>query len=306
MNYKKLPNLDKIVIDSLEFFIKNTPPPQKIKKYKSALVVGSGNAYNTARALFHKQMTFISDESNFAQTIKNYRQEIKDGKIKEALIISASGEKDSIWETKLAKKYKLKTSLITCSPQSPAANLADQVLAFKKIPEPYTYNTSTYLGILLAFGTEKARTIKNFIKKVQVPKLKRNFRNYLAYSFILPDEFEAIVSMINIKKDELFGPHLSLRAFTFGEARHAKFVHPWKKELVISFGKNEYFGIKGSRWEIKLPAKTEASLVMALSYFLIGKIQETKPPYFKRHIAKFCQEGKRPYGQKGGFPIIVE
>jgi hypothetical protein len=43
--------------------------------------------------------------------------------------------------------------------------------------------------------------------------------------------------MLDIKRHELFGPKVSLRAFSFGEARHAKFVIRDKKELVISFGK---------------------------------------------------------------------
>jgi hypothetical protein len=45
---------------------------------------------------------------------------------------------------------------------------------------------------------------------------------------------------------------------------------------------------------------------MALSYYLIGKIQSSKTPYFKNNIAKFCLTGHLPYGQKKSFPIIVK
>ena len=76
------------------------------------------------------------------------------------VVISASGEKDAVWEVELAKKSGLKTVLITCSPDSSAAKMADQVFAYKKLPEPYTYNTSTYLGMILSATSEKAENIK--------------------------------------------------------------------------------------------------------------------------------------------------
>ena len=44
---------------------------------------------------------------------------------------------------------------------------------------------------------------------------------------------------------------------------------------------------------------------MALSYYLIGKIQESKPPYFKKNIAAFCHEGPKAYGSSKSFDIIV-
>jgi hypothetical protein len=144
--------------------------------------------------------------------------------------------------------------------------------------------------------------IEKFIKKLS---LKKDFKNYKAYSFILPDEFVNITPMLDIKRHELFGPNVSLRAFSFGDARHAKFVMPTEKELVISLGKNKYFGLPQHRYEIKMPKKYNAGLVMALTYYLVGKIQESKPPYYKKNIAKYCQEGPLAYGNKKAFDIIV-
>ena len=112
--------------------------------------------------------------------------------------------------------------------------------------------------------------------------------------------------MLNIKRHELFGPRLSLRAFSYSEARHAKFVIPGNKELVISFEKNKYFGKKENRWEIKLPANSDQALMMSVAYFLIGKIQKSKPPYFKKNIVQYCQEGPLAYGDKKPFPVIVK
>lgn len=298
-----LPNLNEVVLSSLDLFIKNKPPRLNMKRFMLPIVVGSGNAYNTGLALFGNRPAIIASESNFKQTLKNYQALIKNKQTVNAVIISASGEKDSVWETKLAKKDGLHSILLTCNGDSSAARIADEVIVYKKLSEPYTYNTSTYLGMLLSASNEKATDIKKFISKL---KLNKNLSEYRAYAFILPDEFAAIAPMLEIKGHELFGPYLSLRAFTFGEARHAKFVHPWNKELVFSLGKNEYFGFKENRVEIMLPKNAGIGLVMALTYYIVGLIQEIKPPYFKKDVAGFCTDfGYKAYGQKKPFDIIV-
>jgi len=302
MTQPKLPCLNETVLAALDFFVKNNPPHLNLKPFSLPIVVGSGNAYNTAQIIFSGQPAIIASESNFKTVLSGYKKLINNKTITQAIIISASGEKDSVWETKLAKKYKLKTVLLTCSSNSTAAKLADQVIAYRKLPEPYTYNVSTYLGLILSAGQEEARGIKEFIAKLKLPA---NFKKYTAYSFILPDEFAAVSPMLEIKRNELFGPYVSLRAFSFGEARHAKFVNNSEKELVISFGKNKYFGLKSNRWEIKIPRNAGNSFIMALSYFLVGKIQEQKTPYFKKNIASFCQEGPKAYGSNKPFDVIV-
>lgn len=302
MTYTNLPNLDEVVLAALDFFDKNKVATLNLKSFSFPIVVGSGNAYNTAQVIFAGQAAIIATESNFKQTLIKYKKLIKNKSVSEVIVISASGEKDSIWEIKLAKKNKLKTILITCSPESSAAKIADQVHVFKKLPEPYTYNTSTYLGIMIAAGKEEVSGIKEFIKKLKLV----NFKKFEAYSFILPDEFGAIAPMLEIKRNELFGPYVSLRAFSFGEARHAKFVNNHEKELVISFGENKYFGLEKNRWQIKLPKRAGNSFVMALSYYLIGKIQESKPAYFKKNVEKFCLDGPKAYGSNKPFSVIVK
>ncbi|MFA5023696.1 MAG: hypothetical protein WC523_01940 [Patescibacteria group bacterium] len=302
MNYHNLPNLDESVVRALDFFSKNKVPQFNYQDFSFPLVVGSGNAFNTAQIIFADRPAIISHESNFQKILIAYQKLIKNKTIKRAIIISASGEKDSIWETRLAKKSGLKTTLLTCNADSSAAKLADQVIVYKKLPEPYTYNVSTYLGIILSTSGEKAQNIKNNITKL---KLSKDLKKFTSYSFILPDEFAALAPMLEIKRNELFGPYVSLRAFSFGEARHAKFINNSDKELVISFGKNKYFGLKNNRWEINLPKSAGHAYVMALSYYLIGKIQGLKPAYFKKNIATFCKNGPRAYGQSKPFRVIV-
>jgi hypothetical protein len=303
MKSLNLPNLDEVVLKALDFFSKNKPPILHINRFKLPIVVGSGNAYNTALAIFGDRPAIVASESNFKQTLKNYQPLIKNKLMANAVIISASGEKDSVWEVTLAKKSHLHTILLTCGGNSSAAKIADEVIVYRKLPEPYTYNTSTYLGMMLSATGEQAAHIK---KQIAHLKLSHNFRDYRAFAFILPDEFAAIAPMLEIKGNELFGPFLSLRAFTFGEARHAKFVHPWNKELVISLGQNDYFGNIENRIVLKMPKEAGSALVMALTYYIVGLIQKTKPAYFKRNVAGFCTNyGYKAYGQKKPFDIIV-
>ncbi|MFA5644247.1 MAG: hypothetical protein WC928_01820 [Patescibacteria group bacterium] len=302
---KKIINLDEGVVRALEFFIQNKIPRLNLNNFDFPIVVGSGNAYNTAQILFSAYPAVIADESTFKKTIQNYKKLINKKTIKEVVVISASGEKDSIWEIKLAKKYKLKTTLLTCSPNSSASKMADKVFLFPKISEPYTYNISTYLGMILSATGENPKDIFNFIKKI---KINSGFKKYEAFSFILPDDFAFISPMIEIKRSELFGPKVSLRAFSLGQARHAKFVVRDKKELVISLGKekNLYFGDPRSRWSINLPDKVDFAFILCLTYYLVGKIQTSKPAYFKNNIEKYCQDyGPKAYGNKKKFDLIV-
>lgn len=302
MAISSLVNLDQTVLSALKHFIVQRPKTLKLNSFRQPLVVGSGNAYNTGLVIFSKQPAIITNESNFKDVLSGYKRSIKKGEIDQVVVISASGEKDSVWEIKLAKKYGLKTHLITCSPNSSAAKLTDKITVYDRLPEPYTYNVSTYLGMMIGASGERADKIINFLKKLKLP----HFQDYSAYSFILPDRFASIAPMLEIKRHELFGPHLSLRAFSEGEARHAKFVNVWDKELVISFGPNRYFGSPSSRQEISIPRWADNGFIMALSYYLIGHIQKIKPPYFQRNIERYCLEGPLAYGQKKPFPLIVE
>lgn len=305
MSQEKLINLDQGVINALEFFSKNEIPKLNLDKFNFPIVVGSGNAFNTGNILFSGRLAFFADESNFEKTLLSCRDLISKKIIKDVVVISASGEKDSVWEVKLAKKYKLKTTLLTCSPNSTASKLADSVIFYPKIAEPYTYNISTYLGMILSVSGENPKNILDFIKK---NKSKVNFKKYDSFSFIIPDEFITITPMLEIKKSELFGPKVSLRAFSFGHARHAKFVIRDKKELVVTLGaeKNLSFGDPQSRVQIALPKKVDFAFILCLTYYLVGQIQASKKPYFKNNIKNYCQDyGPKAYGGKKPFDIIV-
>lgn len=300
----EIPGLDTVVLETLDFFSRNRPPELDLSDYGFPFVVGSGNAYNTGAILFSGRSAVLADESTFRSLIDAYRPAIRQGLITQAMIISASGEKDSVWEIELAKEHGLGTTLLTCKPESSAARVADRVLAYRSIAEPYTYNTSTYLGMILSVTGEETSDIRDALEHLTLP---RGFDGYSAYSFVLPDSFSAICPMLEIKRDELFGPHLPLRAFPAGHARHAKFVIPSETELVIGIGTDTTcFGHPDHRWNIDISANAGFGFVLALTYFLTGKIQASKPPYFKEHIEAYCHDyGPKAYGKDAPFDTIV-
>lgn len=299
-----LPTIDEIVLQTLDFFIQTPPPTLDLSKYSMPFVVGSGNALQTGKILFSDKAAIFADESNFRSTVEAYKAAIEKGLITDTIIISASGEKDSVWEAELSKSLKLKTTLLTCKPQSSAAKIADTVVTYKSITEPYTYNTSTYLGMILSATHEDPSKMKDFITKLSV---STGFSSYESYAFVLADKYVNVGPMIIIKRDELFGPHLMIRASAEGHARHAKFVHPWENELVISMGfENKFFGNADNRWNIMLPEWASYGTVMAASYYLCGLIQRAKPDYFMQHIEAFCTDyGPKAYGKTQKFDVIV-
>lgn len=300
----KIKTLDQIMLEALEFFSVTKIKKLNTKSFKFPIVVGSGNAYHAGRIMFSREAAIFANETNLEEILLRYKETIKKMG-SEAVVISASGGKDSVWEIKALQKKKLKTSLITCNQDSAAAQVADKVYGYRKITEPYTYNTSTYLGMILSSTKENPKDILKTIKKIKLPK---NFNKYESYSFIIKDELSKICPMIIIKRDELFGPHLNIRAFSFGQARHAKFVNPSDKELVISIGEtNKVFGKDKHRWDIKLGKNNNYATVMALTYYIIGKIQESKPSYFKNNVENYCQDyGPKAYGKNHKpFEVIV-
>ncbi len=301
----EIKNLDKIVLEALDFFVKNPPSSFDISTYNLPFVVGSGNAYNTGTILFSQKAAIFADESNFRNVIDAYKKAVESRMITQAVVISASGGKDSVWELELAKQNGLQTTLLTTKSESDAAKIADKLFVFKSIAEPYTYNTSTYMGMIMAASRENPVVIKDYLLSLEFPE---NFSNYSAYSFVLPDKFMPICPMLEIKKSELFGPKLSLRAFSQGHARHAKFVIRDKGELVISIGqKNDYFGDTESRWDIFPTDDFNFAGIMALTYYIVGKIQASKPQYFKENIKNYVSDyGPKAYGETTKpFELIV-
>ncbi|MDO8656211.1 MAG: hypothetical protein Q7K45_03155, partial [Nanoarchaeota archaeon] len=257
-------NLDQCVLNALQLFKDQNLPSLKLPSFKRSLVVGSGNAAIVGKILFEDQDAVFADESTYLQklnTIKNI-----DG----CILISASGGKHAPIVAKELNKRKKKVILLTTNVNAPAREYVDEMVVFPKQSEPYTYNTSTYLGMILSKTKENPKIILKSIQKIKTPhKLKK----YDAFFLIVPPEFELIREMFLTKFDELFGSKVLGRVFTLEQAKHAKTIISSDKELFISFGwENKLFG--KNRWNVSLPQEADYGTLMAIGYYVIGQIQK--------------------------------
>ncbi len=282
---KTIPDLDVCVLGALELFQDKKLPEIKIPKGK-LIVVGSGNALATGKIIFRNYDAVFASESDYEEKLKHF-------KFSKGVVISASGGKHSPRIVKKLKSRKIKTFLITNTEDSPASKFADKTFVLPKQREPYTYNTSTYLSMILASEKENLESIYKHLQKVKVPSVKK----YNAFYLILPKEFDAVREMLVTKFDELFGPTILGRVYTTEETKHAKTVTPSNKELFISFGKrNNVFG--KNRLFVSLPKNCGFGGMIATAYYVIGKIQKQKEPYFKKNIVDYTKKSSKIFKEE--------
>jgi len=290
-----LPDLDECVLGALEFF-QDKEIPEIIIPYKKPLVVGSGNAEATGKILFEDIGAIFASESNFEDKLKNIKG------IDGVILVSASGNKHAPIIAKTVNKYKKHLTLLTNNYYAKAEKLLDHkhkydLFLFPHQREPYTYNTSTYMSMLLGKTKEKPKEIYDFILKstlnLELPKLKKYDKFYL----IIPPEFSGIKRMLEIKFIELFGRQIAHTIETSSYVRHATTIIP-SDELFISFGEeNKTFGLPKQRLFIPLPKNADYAAMMAVAYYIIGKIQASHTPYFKRYIKPYTNVISRVFNQ---------
>jgi hypothetical protein len=286
-NKSQIKDLDEIVVSALELFSRQKLPKLEIPEFRKPLVAGSGNAAVTGRILFHDRDAVFADESTFLEKLKTIPG------IDGAVLISASGGKHAPIIAKELRKRNIWTVLLTNNPQAPAGPLVNKTCVLPRQPEPYTYNASTYLGMILAKTQENPKKILERLKRLKIPQ---NLRDYDAFFITVSPEFDHARELLLTKFDELFGPMVSGRAFTSEQAKHAKTVVESDKELFISFGyDNKLFGTK--RLNIPLPKDADYGAMLAIGYYVIGKIQKQHPPYFKDSIESFCRKASKIFGE---------
>jgi len=279
---EELINLDECVLNALELFTKSKLPKIKIP-FKNPLVIGSGNASALGKILFKG---IHANEST-------YLEEIRDKKIDGCILISASAGKHSPSIAKQMKKRNIPTILLTNNPNGEATKHVDKTYTFPKNTEPYTYNVSTYLGMILSKTGEDPKKIKTFLKKLKIPSLKK----YNSYLFIVPEKFDGVREFYETKFDELFGPMIQGEAFTYEQTKHAKTVVKSNKELFISLGvENKLFG--KNRLNYKLPKSADLGLIFCLGYYIIGKIQAKNKPWFKENIKSYVKEASKIFNEE--------
>lgn len=283
-----IPDLDVAVLGALELFQKKPVPKLKLDIYKRPLVVGSGNAEATGRIIFQDLDAIFASESNFEEKLKSVKS------IDGVVVVSASGEKHAPIIERVSKKYGKHITLITNTQGSSAEKELDKKhpydeYVFPKNREPYTYNTSTYMGMILGYTGEDPAEIYNFIlKEINLASFP-NLAKYSKFYLIVPSQFSGIIRMLQVKFIELFGRNIARDIETSEYVPHATTVAP-SDELFISFGyENSVWGEPEKRLSIPLPEWGNYGAMMAVGYYTIAQIQKQHPPYFKQNIASYTK-----------------
>jgi len=127
-----------------------------------------------------------------------------------------------------------------------------------------------------------------------------------SYNPPAPNEFEKTNSLFETKFTELFGRQIARDVKTYEQLKHAITIVPSKTELCIKFsdtGEDIYFN--GDVIKIPLPKKCGPAAMMAIGYYVIGKIQEQHKQYFKDNITQYVRKvSSKPFGE--GIKVIVE
>lgn len=294
---ENIPDLDIAVLGALELFQKEKLPTLELSMYKHPLVVGSGNAEATGRILFEDVDAIFASESNYEEKLKHIPS------IDGVILISASGEKHALIVAKCVKEYAKHTTLITNTPCSSTHEELDNKhsydeYVFPKNREPYTYNTSTYMSMILGKTHEDALSIQNFIREHVDSLSMFDFSKYDKYFLIVPPKFSGIIRMLQVKFIELFGRKIARDVETSEYMKHAVTVVP-SNELFISFGdENKTWGKQENRLYIPLPANADYGAMMAIGYYVIAQIQRQHKPYFKENIVEYVKQASEVFGSK--------
>ncbi len=283
---KNLPDLSTVTLAALELFQKEGLPKVKFANFKRPLIVGSGNAIVTAKVLFSNTDAIFADETNYKEALKK--------KIDGVIVFSASGGKHAPIIAKEVLKKKKKVQLVTCTKNSQAQSIVGEknTIITNKNREPYTYNTSTYLGWVLAKTREDPKKILDYINKSIKPKIPKNFKKYDGFLIITPDKFELLNQLFIVKFIELFGRKIARDVKSYEEAKHAITVVPSKTELCISFGKGKV-DFRGKEINFPLPKWAGIGCQVAIVYYVIGQIQKQHPQYFKENIKDYIKRNKK-------------
>jgi hypothetical protein len=291
-------DLQEVVIDALRLHAAPSFPPPDLRarlgKPTRRFVVGSGNAFATGKVLFADEDAVFADEGQ-------YREELERAQalgIDAAVVISASGEKDAPEIVKHLRDNfpKMPTHLMTCNGASTAAELLrqhqgeDHVIVTPRNPEPITYNTSTYLGMIIAKTHEEAGPILRHIEAEVAPRIPADLAKYSSFYLIVESKFGLVREMFVTKFDELFGPMLVGRCYTWAQTRHAKTLVHSEKELFINFGvdyENVLFGHEDARLHIPVPEWAGYAAMVAIGYYVIGRIQAQLPAWFKWNADRY-------------------
>lgn len=292
-------SLDECVLAALELFQTVEIKKWDFSKFKKPLIAGSGNAIVTAEIIFSWMNAIFCDETTFDSAISR--------DIDWVIILSASWEKHAPIFAEKAKKLWLETYLITCSKDSSAEKIIweNHTIITPKNREPYTYNTSTYMGWVLANTWETPQEIYKYIQEKIDPIVNNfDFSEFSSYLLVTPNNFAGVNQLFRVKFIELFWRKIARDVFSYEHMKHAITVVPDAKELAISFWKWE-FDFESKKLNIPLPENCDLAMIMAIWYYVIWKIQKSYPNYFQENIWNYIDRANESWFSKG-LKVIID
>ena len=292
---ESLPDLDVVVMGALELF-EHTPAPRiDVSAYKRPLVVGSGNAEATGRIVFRATDAVFASESDYEDKLRAIPE------IDGVVVLSASGGKHAPGIVRTARAMGKRVTLLTNTPNSLASKEldtagGDRAYIFPKNREPYTYNTSTYMGMILGSTGESAGEIKRYIDQGIATMQFPDFSHHDKFFVVVPPRLGSIKRMLQVKFIELFGRIVARDVETSEYMTHAVTVVP-SDELFINIGvEKSTWGTPEQNLYVPLPPDADYGAIMAIGYYVIGQIQKAHPPYFKDNIVTYCETAGKAFG----------
>lgn len=292
-------SLSDCVLAALELFQTQNIKKAEFWNCKKPLIAWSGNAIVTAKIIFWDMQAEFCDETNFDNSLE------KD--IDSVIILSASWEKHAPIFAQKAQNKNIATFLLTCAQNSSAQKIVGEknTIITPKNREPYTYNTSTYMGWIFAKTWESAKDVQEFIFHTIDPILESiDFSQFDSYLLVTPDKFAWVNQLFRVKFIELFWRKIARDVFSYEHLKHAITVVPHEKELAISFWEWE-FDFENTRLQIPLPENADLATIMAIWYYVIGKIQKSYPDYFGQNIWNYIQRANDTWFSQG-LKVIVD
>jgi hypothetical protein len=277
--------LDQTVRDALALFESEVPTFPALP-FMHPLVIGSGNALEVGRILFRDTAAYFASETDYLRILDLYEP---DG----AVLISASGSKHATGIAEALTARGVRTVLLTHTKDSPASAplKAEDVYVFPKHPEPYTYNTSTYFGLVASHERTNGASVVQFLDALtgSVGDIAAS-----AYTLVVPSEYALAAPMVQTKFDELFGRSLAARVYAEEELKHAKTVVPGEGECTIVFGDADDRIVTGRTVRVPLMAGSYLG-ALAVMYSLVGLIQATRPPLFESSIEPYTKRASEVF-----------
>ncbi len=287
------PSLSQIVLETIDLYSSRRDLPRiDLTQFHTPLIVGSGNGYYTGRILFRNLGAFFATESEIESKLAHIPS------ITDVVVVSASGEKHAPIILRAAKKYLKKTFLISSSEKSTGRDIADMTIVMPKIEEPYTYNTSTYFGYMLAEDpTLDIYRLEGFITSTLENQIQQiDFTQYNSFCIVIPDHFVLIREMFETKFIELFGRKIARDVFSYEQMKHATTVVQDDNELFLCFDNVARIVYGDKQVNLSVFDSTSYAAMMLVGYYTIGKIQATFPPYFMDSIEEYCTRAKAQSG----------